>query len=169
MGLWIQLAFEVSSLILLPFSTRTPSDLKLDWTPAGGKDSFGQQRETESQILDSFSSVVSWRLKKAGFASGEGWRECRPSQRVPQPLPSVPYSSPLPPQAHPVRVKHVPFPSQVGPQPHSREGECGICHPPCNPLPMGGCWLSFVLQLQTKPQVRSSQISVDSVIFGGVY
>lgn len=77
-------------------------------------------------------------LEKTGFASGEGRRERTPSQLVPQAAPFLGWlsSNLLPPQALPVRVT-VPSPSQVRPQPHSQEGECGIITLHVSRLPKG--------------------------------
>lgn len=74
-------------------------------------------------------------LEKTGFASGDGRRERRPSQLVPQAPPFLGWlsASLLPPQALPVRVT-VPPPGQVRPQPHS-QGECGISLLRVNRLP----------------------------------
>lgn len=57
MGLWIQLAFEVPSLILYSFIMHAYSDGKWEWIPAGGKDSSEQISWTEP---NSRFFILSW-------------------------------------------------------------------------------------------------------------
>lgn len=159
MGLWIQLAFEVSLLLLPSFVKQTSSGLKLEWTPAGGKDSLEQIRWAVSQILDSFSSVVAWMLEKTGFASGDGRRERRPSQLVPQAAPFLGWlsSNLLPPQAFLWGLQYHPQ-ARWGPSPtHKRASVgssffmwAGSLREPNQRLQALVC-----CQLQTKPQARS--------------
>lgn len=122
-----------------------------------------------SRFLDSFSSIVSWRLKKTGFASGKDGENADPAGGFVGPSPRCP-----------TPVLFLPKPilwgrdtchsrARWGPGPTHERASVGSAILRVNPLPLGGCWLSFVLQLQTKPQVRSSQVSADSVILSGVY
>lgn len=140
MSLWIQLALEeVRSLLLLSFIMRTPrppGDLKLQWTPAGGK----RQLWTAPRGCES----ISWFFFLSRFLKvEENWlckrgrterMQTQPAGSSAPPLGALLQSSSSP---SPVRPGHVPFPSQVGPRPHSREGECGIGHPACKPAPFG--------------------------------
>lgn len=169
MGLWIQLAFAHPPSVRY---VNTSSGLKVGWSPAGGKDSFERiQWAVES---DSWFFFLSCFLK---VASGER-RERRPSQLVPW---SAPFLAFLP-----IFLLPRPFllgfkassPSQVGPQPHSQEGKCGIIVLPVNRLPKGarmGGWeaagsglLSASdknLKLGSQECSRSSWISVTCSVY----
>lgn len=172
MSLWIQLALEeVRSLLLLSFITRTPSppgDLKLQWTPAGGK----RQLWTAPRGCES----ISWFFFLSRFLKvEENWlckrgrterMQTQPAGSSAPPLGALLQSSSSP---SPVRPDTCHSRARWGPGPTHERASVGSAILRVNPLPLGGCWLSFVLQLQTKPQVRSSQVSADSVILSGVY
>ena len=127
MGLWIQVAFKVSGWVTHPplIHYACLRWFKIEFTPAGGKDSLEQITRAESGSWF-LSSVGSWMLK-TGFASGEGWRAGTHSSCFLSPVLRLPFFRIFfLPRPFLWRL-NVPSPSQLELQPHSQEGNVWDC------------------------------------------